>query len=150
MKASSGILGFSLVETVVALGLFAFCILGVLALIPIGIGAARSVTEESSATALADAVFGAWAVAPGSAREFSIPYMFTNPAIPVNETTSQTFYFADENEQVESEDLASLQMLYRSSGAIGSGFTVDLVFQWPPGPTSNRTQTRIFQQFVPR
>jgi uncharacterized protein (TIGR02598 family) len=150
MKTSALKSGFSLVETVVALGLFAFCILGVLALIPIGMGAARSVAEESSAAALADAFFGAWMVAPTNANSFSIPFMFTNPTVPVNGAGTGTFYFRDDGEQVVSPNEASLQMSYSAAAQPGGGFLIDLIFQWPAGQTNAATQTRRFQQFVAR
>ena len=150
MKTVLRLRGFSLVETVVALGLFAFCILGVLALIPVGMGAARSVAEESSAAALADAFFGAWTVAPTSANAFPIPFMFTNPAIPVNQAGTGAYYFRDDGEQVGSPNEASLQMTYSAVAQPGGGFLIDLIFQWPPGQTNAATQTRRFQQFVAR
>jgi uncharacterized protein (TIGR02598 family) len=150
MKLLSQKSAFSLVETVVALGLFAFCILGVLALIPIGMGAARSVAEESSASALADAFFGAWMVAPTNANAFPVPFMFTNPTVPVNGAGTGTFYFRDDGEQVASPNEGSLQMSYSATAQPGGGFLIDLIFQWPPGQTNAATQTRRFQQFVAR
>jgi len=151
MKTVQRVCGFSLVETVMALGLFAFCILGVLALIPVGMGAARSVAEESSASALSDAFFGAWLVAPtnANANDFPIPPMFTNPAVPVNRSASGTMYFRDEGEQVTDAAQASLQMDYAVTQQTG-GFGIDLVFQWPPGQTNAATQIRRFQQFMAR
>ena len=140
---------FSLVETVVALGLFAFCILGVLALIPVGMGAARSVAEESSAASLADAFFGAWLAAPTNASEFPIPPMFTNPPVPVNRPGTGTLYFRDDAEQATAASLASLQLDYTVTQQTG-GFGIDLVFQWPPGQTNAATQVRRYQQFIAR
>ncbi|MEY3480692.1 MAG: hypothetical protein RIQ71_1467, partial [Verrucomicrobiota bacterium] len=74
--------GFSLTETVIALGLFAFCILPIIGLMPVGTGAARSVEQETQAVHLAEAFFGAWQVRPvdpttGKAviTTFSIPSM---------------------------------------------------------------------------
>jgi type II secretory pathway pseudopilin PulG len=142
--------GFSLVETVVALGLFAFCILGVLALIPIGMGSARSVAEEGSAAALADAFFGAWLVAPTNVTEFKIPSLFTNPTVPVNRPGSGMVYFRDDGEQ-SSLDSATLQLNYNIVAQTApSGFLIDLVFQWPPGQSNAATQVRRFQQFIAR
>jgi type II secretory pathway pseudopilin PulG len=149
MKTLERVCGFSLVETVVALGLFAFCILGVLALIPVGMGAARSVAEENSAAALADAFFGAWLVAPTNSTVFLIPPMFTDPAVPVNGSSTGTMYFRDDAEQVSDATQASLQMDYTVAQQTG-GFGIDLVFQWPPGQTNAATQIRRFQQFVAR
>ena len=151
MNRNSLTTAFSLVETVVALGLFAFCVLGVLALIPIGMGSARSVAEESSASALADAFFGAWLVAPTNVTEFEIPSMFVSPAVPVNRADADTIYFRDDGAQVASATEASLQMNYNVvSQASPTGFLIDLVFQWPPGQTNAATQVRRFQQFVAR
>lgn len=149
MKTPALKCGFSLVETVVALGLFAFCILGVLALIPIGMGSARSVAEESTASALADAFFGAWLVAPTNATEFDIPFMFTNPAVPINRAANGSMFFRDDGEQVASATGASLQLSYNVTAQAG-GFALDLVFQWPAGQSNAATQTRRFQQFVAR
>jgi len=149
MKSLLRLSAFSLVETVVALGLFAFCILGVLALIPVGMGAARSVAEESSASALADAFFGAWLVAPTNASAFPMPPMFTNPPVTVNGPGSGTMYFRDDGEQVDEAAQGSLQLDYAVTPQTG-GFGIDLVFQWPPGQTNPATQIRRFQQFMAR
>lgn len=149
MKSFPRLSAFSLVETVVALGLFAFCILGVLALIPVGMGAARSVAEESSASALADAFFGAWLVAPTNASTFPIPPMFTNPPVPVNGPGSGTMFFRDDGEQVGGAAQGSLQLDYTVTPQAG-GFGIDLVFQWPPGQPNAATQIRRFQQFMAR
>jgi len=159
-KSPPRVRAFSLIETVVALGLFAFCILGVLALIPIGMGSARSVAEESSAAALSDAFFGAWQVSPTGVTEFEIPNIFTNPPVPVNRAGQGTMYFRDDATQAESETIASLQLSYRAvvettnvvvqgtNQTRTNGFLIDLVFQWPPGSTNAATQIRRFQQFI--
>jgi len=155
MKGALTSAAFSLVETVVALGLFAFCILGVLALIPVGMGSARSVAEESAAASLADAFFGAWLVAPtnANATEFEIPFMFTNPAVPINRAANGIMFFRGDGEQVASAtDDATLQLDYNITDltAQAGGFALDLVFQWPPGQSNAATQIRRFHQFIAR
>ena len=152
---------FSLTETVIALGLFAFCILPIVGLIPVGVGAARSVNQEGQSAALADAFFGAWEVRPGNSKEFGIPVMFpTNSpfgltnAVPLTAKNGK-FFFAGNGAQVLSGTEASMSMAYAISNK-GGAMSVDLVFEWPANTASGNSpstnpaaQVRTFSRAFP-
>ena len=142
--------GFSLTETVIALGLFAFCILGVVALIPVGMNAARSVTQESTAVNLAEAFFCAWQVAPSGAATFPIPGMF--PAgqreVPLS-AGSGTVFFLGDGTQASSSGEAAMQMDYNVAVA-GDLATITLEFVWPVSTSTNLQQRRSFQRAMSR
>lgn len=143
--------GFSLTETVIALGLFAFCILPIIGLIPVGMGAARSVKQEAQAADLAEAFFGAWQVKPAnnSATEFPIPSMFTNPAVPLKSTPKSVMYFDGDGAQVDSVAAAAMKLVYDvNTDASTKTVTIKLDFSWPPtdGPAA---QKRSFVRVLP-
>lgn len=144
--------GFSLTETVIALGLFAFCILPIIGLIPVGMGAARSVKQEAQAADLAEAFFGAWQVKPtnNSATEFPIPFMFTNPAVPLKSTPrNQVMYFDGDGAQVDSVAAAAMKLDYDvNTDANTKTVIIKLDFSWPPngGPAA---QKRSFMRVLP-
>jgi len=150
MKSAKENGGFSLTETVVALGLFTFCVLAVISLIPVGMNSARSVAEETSAVNLAEAFFGAWLVAPSNATTFLITNMFTNPAVPLT-ATNGTNYFRSDGEQVSSPNGAGMEMAYNVTSNVNErSFNIDLTFKWPVTSATNAVQTRNFNQVIPR
>jgi len=156
--------GFSLTETVIALGLFAFAILGVLALIPVGMQSARSVVNESTVVNLSEAFFGAWQVAPTNASTFPIPGMFPpsspNPqpglideaAVPLAAGRG-TRFFLDDGTWTPDRAEAAISMDYDISVAPGMA-TINLDFVWPPqvGSQTNNPaqQRRSFTRVMPR
>lgn len=140
--------GFSLVETVIALGLFAFCILPIIGLIPVGMAAARSVEQEAQAANLAEAFFGAWQVRPPAAKEFSIPGMYTNPPVPLDSSKPGTMYFDGAGAQVDSVGAAAMKLEYDINTATNI-VTIKLDFTWPPNGGA-ATQKRCFKRVVPR
>ena len=137
---------FSLTETVIALGLFAFCILPIVGLIPVGMGAARSVAQEAQAASLAEAFFGAWQVRPAGVNEFKIPGMFTNPAIPLTQK-SNSMYFAGDGTQLSNSNGASMRLNYNIV-ADTTAATITLDFVWPPGGGA-AAQKRYFIRRIP-
>lgn len=145
MKTSGG---FSLTETVIALGLFAFCILPIIGLMPVGMGAARSVEQEAQAANLAEAFFGAWQVRPTGATSFSIPGMFTNPAVPLDSSQPGTMYFDGGGAQVASESGAAMKLEYDINTSTNI-VTIKLDFSWPPNGGA-ATQKRCFKRVLPK
>jgi uncharacterized protein (TIGR02598 family) len=148
MKSSCG---FSLTETVIALGLFAFCILPIIGLMPVGMGAVRSVAQEAQAADLAEAFLGAWQVRPTNTNAstfFSITNMFTNPQVPLGQG-SDTMYFAGDGTQKPNASGASMQLDYKIT-TTATNATVDLNFYWPPGKTNAAAQKRSFTGVFPR
>lgn len=148
MKTASG---FSLTETVIALGLFAFCILPIIGLMPVGMGAARSVEQEAQAANLAEAFFGAWQVRPPGATTFSIPGMYTNPAVPLDSSKPGTMYFDGAGAQVDSAAAAAMKLEYDINTPSGEPniVIVKLDFTWPASGGA-ATQTRSFKRALPR
>ena len=55
---------FSLIEVVIALGIFAFCIVGIVGLLPIAANSVKSVSQETNANNIAESIAGFWQVAP--------------------------------------------------------------------------------------
>lgn len=137
--------GFSLTETVIALGLFSFCILGVLALIPVGMSSARGVVNESTVINLAESFFGAWQVAPTNASTFPIPGMFpANVAglgqgvVPLTAGRGER-YFLDDGMQTTDQSEAAIQLYYEIE-QVGGTTAINLDFVWP---VTERSQTNL-------
>lgn len=142
--------GFSLTETVIALGLFAFCILPIVGMIPVGMGAVRSVSQEAAAANVAEAFFGAWQVRPPNVTKFPIPVMFPDPAgVPLTQG-SGTNYFDGTGAQVTDPGAATMSMAYAVTTNSNSA-TISLDFTWPPpvGSGSNPVaQKRSFTRVI--
>lgn len=143
---------FSLVEVVVALGIFTFCITVLLGLIPVGLKSARSVSEEANAVHIASSVFGLWQVIPTNftTRALTISNVFTNIGT-VGAAGSSTNYFDAAGVQVGGLNNASLAMIYRATSlgaAVPGGWDVELRFQWPARSASNApgVQSRTFRE----
>ena len=139
---------FSLIEVVIALGIFTFCVTILLGLIPIGLKAVRSVTEESNAIHISSSVFGFWQQAPNGAP-LVIPGVFSNASLLVGAAGSATNnYFGDSGSPTNAAS-ASLLMAYTATAlpSVPNGFNVELQFQWPARAAANSTarQTRTFQ-----
>ena len=76
--------GFSLVEVVIAMGIFSFCIVAIVGLLPVGMNSVRSVSNENNAIHIASSIEGLWQVAPLGST-ITIPNIITN--LPIS--TSQ-------------------------------------------------------------
>jgi hypothetical protein len=133
---------FSLIEVVISLGIFTFCIIGVVGLLPIASNAVKSVSLESSANNVAESISGIWQVAPVSAIPVSIPLggnrtmgNFTiGPAGPDN----QPYYYDNDGRITNSVD-ASFRLDYAAAPLSVNTFTVNLTFTWPPNASGNST-----------
>jgi len=128
---------FSLIEVVIALGIFAFCIVGIVGLLPIAANSVKSVTQESNANNIAESIAGFWQVAPlGSSTTGG---NFTMGNFTVGNFTD-TFNYDNNGAQVDSSDPnASLSMDYDAQGLSGypGSFTVNLTFTWPANAPSD-------------
>jgi uncharacterized protein (TIGR02598 family) len=142
--------GFSLVETVLALGIFAFCILTLLGLMISGMRSARSVGDETNAVSIANSVFGGWTMQKNKSATLTIADMLTNLP-PVSAVASDLeFFFDSAGRQVESANGASLKMFYSTTpDASGGSSLVELVFWWPPLAPTNAAQRRSFSKDIP-
>jgi len=126
---------FSLIEVVIALGIFAFCIVGIVGLLPIASNAVKSVSLESTANNIAESIAGFWQVAPlGSSTTGG---NFTMGNFTVGSLTD-TFYYDNNGALVPTIDESSLKLDYDATGSSGT-FTVNLTFTWPPNASDNST-----------
>lgn len=136
---------FSLIEVVIALGIFAFCIVGIVGLLPIAANSVKSVSQESNANNIAESISGFWQVAQlGSSTTGG---NFTMGNFTVGNGTD-TFYYDNNGAQVPTIGESSLKLDYNAQGLSGypGSFTVNLTFTWPPNASANSTiaTTRTF------
>lgn len=136
---------FSLVETVVALGIFAFCISTMLGLLPVGMRASRSVADEANALHIASSIFAARDRSPLNST-ISIPSI--GLSIPVQAQNSQNLFFDSRGTVVPEASGASLSMRYESRPvpAFANSYEVNLVFNWPLNAPPQLAQQRTFSQ----
>jgi uncharacterized protein (TIGR02598 family) len=136
---------FSLIEVVIALGLFTFCIVGIVGLLPIAANSVKSVSLESTANNIAESIAGFWQVAPGNAT--SSGGSLNIGTFKVGAAGEDTFYYDNDGFEVPS-DRASLRLEYKAAplDTSPSSFTVNLTFTWPPNASGNSTTatTRTF------
>lgn len=145
---------FSLVEVIIALGVFVFSITVLLGMLPVGLKSVRSVQNEGNAVHIASSIFGLWQMAP-SGSELTVPGAFSNLGSVGTATGSGTTYYFDEyGSRASSSDIASVAMVY-SAVNTGSPATweVSLEFHWPAQGNSTNTASgvqsrRFIQNFV--
>lgn len=145
---------FSLIEVVISIGIFAFCIVGIVGLLPIASNSVKSVSLESNANNIAESISGIWQVVSANSTtpvSVSIPLggnrtmgNFTIPAVSDNQT-----YYYDNDCRYTGSTLspdASIRLNYTAAqlGTVGNTFTVNLTFTWPPTASSNITTTRTY------
>jgi uncharacterized protein (TIGR02598 family) len=137
---------FSLIEVVIALGLFAFCIVGIVGLLPIAANSVKSVSQETNANNIAESIAGFWQVAPLTASTSGGNFTMGN--FTVGTTGNQTFYYNNDGSIVPNVTDASLRLVYDVNALNGfpNTFTVNLTFTWPPNDSANPTTatTRTF------
>jgi len=130
---------FSLIEVVIALGLFTFCIVGIVGLLPIAANSVKSISQESNANNIAESISGFWQVAPSTASTSGGNFTMGN--FTVGTTGNQTFYYNNDGSIVPNVTDASLRLVYDVNALTGfpNTFTVNLTFTWPPNASSNST-----------
>jgi uncharacterized protein (TIGR02598 family) len=149
--------GFSLVEVVVALGLFSFCIVAITGLLSVGLGSTRSVVNEGVAVNIAASVFGAWDAQQDGAVALTVPGLVTNlPKLSTSESNS--FYFDQSGVQTSDATQGAFQMDYVTKASEPASAadeeevesvattTLDLIFSWPVGGATNALQTRRYSR----
>ena len=139
-------LAFSLIEVVIALGIFAFCIIGIVGLLPIAANSTKSVSQESNANNIAESISGFWQVAPLTSSTGGGNFTMGN--FTVGTVGNQTIYYDSSGSEVPSATDASLKLVYNAQALSGYSdtFTVNLTFTWPPNasPNSTTATTRTF------
>ena len=134
---------FSLIEVVIALGIFSFAMVGIFALIPVSMNSIRSVSNEIRANEIAQTIFGIWDIAPSEMRTNAID------AIPISGLTttnvdgvtnfcigvSQTVYCGDDGYLTRNNNKATMAIQYAVENYTDNDDEfkrVKLTFSWPP------------------
>ena len=140
---------FSLVETVLALGIFAFCIVVLLGLMPVGLRSARSVANESNAVNIGQSILAAWAMQKNKAQDLRLPPFLSNSLPPLNQALPEReIFFDDFGNEVESAEVASLKLSYSVELPEPDVATVRMRFAWPPLAPPETVQTRDLVQSI--
>jgi uncharacterized protein (TIGR02598 family) len=141
---------FSLVEVVIALGIFTFCAVGIVGLLPIALDATRTVSQETNANNIADSISGFWQVAGNGANSGND---FTMGDFTIGTPGSRTLYYNNDGLQVAEADKnqASMKLAYDVQNLTGypDTFTVNLTFSWPANaPDTSPTVNRRFFNYI--
>ena len=135
--------GFSLIEVVIALGIFSFCIVAIVGLLPVGMNSVRSVSNENNAIHIASSIEGIWEVAPAGYNLTNSNFPITNLYIGVT-NNAPPFYFNEFGEQTNSTG-ASLNMTYTATNNTnftpGTAYDVKMIFKWPANAPSTSYQS---------
>ena len=135
--------GFSLIEVVIALGIFAFCIVAIVGLLPVGMNSVRSVSNENNAIHIASSIEGIWQVAPTNTSITNSNFPITNLYIGAT-NNALPFYFNEFGEQTDSAG-ASVNMTYTATTNTNflpsTAYDVKMIFKWPPHATNTATIT---------
>lgn len=144
---------FSLIEVVVALGLFSFCIIGIMGLLAVAMGSTRSVADESNAADIASSVAGLWEVAPTNNTPVELSDSATNA--PMGQFTigaaTSTFYYDADGRNLPNATGATLRMDYKAEQVAGQpgSYAVSMTFLWPAsGPTNAPTVNRRYYRGI--
>ena len=137
--------GFSLIEVVIALGIFAFCIVAIVGLLPVGMNSVRSVSNENNAIHIASSIEGIWQVAPLGSSPITIPNIITTLAI--SSSANSTYFFDEFGDPLANSTGAALKMNYKTAGS-GNSTTVNMTFSWPPSATESYQSKREFSYTI--
>jgi uncharacterized protein (TIGR02598 family) len=136
--------GFSLVETVIALGVVSFCLLNVMALLPIGLASNRDSLQKTAAASIAAEVSSDLRQAPVTVGSASQSPRFQIGQSSTTSTTTVLYFGSDDSflNGTASGATVSGNWLYRATvtvGATTSGSTVPvrILVTWPALADSN-------------
>lgn len=134
---------FTLVETVIALGIFAFAIIIMVGMLPVGLRSTRDVANESNAISVSSSIMGAWRHAALNSS-VTLPNIVTNLSIA---TGSNQLFFNEFGTQTAPEN-AAFRIDYQVSNdpAFPSLYRVDLIGHWPANAPDTVAQKRIFTE----
>jgi uncharacterized protein (TIGR02598 family) len=131
---------FSLIEVVIALGLFTFCIVGIVGLLPIAANSVKSISQESNANNIAESIAGIWQVAP-AANISIINSNFPMTNLYIGSSNLSTHYF-NEFGQATNSNNASIRMEYEAANFAGNSYSVNMTFCWPANSTNTNSTTK--------
>ncbi len=139
---------FSLIEVVIALGIFAFCIVGIVGLLPIAANSVKSVSQETNANNIAESIAGMWQVVSFT-NSTNYSTNITNANFPVTNlmirsTPLNTNYYFNDFGQETNSNSAALKMEYdaRTNGTYSTAYDLNLTFYWPAHSTNTNTTTK--------
>ena len=129
-----------MIEVVIALGIFAFCIVGIVGLLPIAANSAKSVSQESNVNNIAESIAGLWQVAPATNisiinSNFPITNLF------IGSSKLSTNYFNEFGQETNSNN-ASLRMEYEATNFSSNSYSVNMTFCWPAHSTNTNSTTK--------
>ncbi len=147
--SSAAVAAFSLVETVLALGIFAFCVVVLLGLMPVGLRSARSVANESNAVNIGQSILAAWTMQKNKGQDLALPPFLSNSLPPLNQPLPEReIFFDDFGNEAPSAEAASLKLIYSVDLPEPGVATVRMRFAWPPLAPPETVQTRDLVQSV--
>lgn len=135
--------GFSLVEITIALGIAAFCLLAIFALLPTGMNTNRSSVQETIGASIASAIVADLRSTPTTGTgATSSPIYKLNPGTATNAGAGQTIYvFANGSLASSATDTSQADDIYKvvytvtDDPTVSSTKVVDLKVQAPaPAP----------------
>jgi uncharacterized protein (TIGR02598 family) len=139
MKKSQ--IGFTLVETVIALGIFAFAIIILIGIFPVGMRSTRDVANESHSINVSQTIFGIWKQAR-LGDTVVIPGFITN--LPVS-LGNRELYFNDAGVQTtQQEAVFRIDYNVTSDPLYNNLYRVDLICHWPANAPDEVAQKRVF------
>lgn len=132
-----------------ALGLFTFCVVAIVGLLGVGLGAARSVANECAAVNIAESIYGGWQAQQDATQPLTVTNLFTNLPTLATAASEDLLYFDGSGVQVASAPEAAFEVLYTVIGGEAQPnqplvSTLQLDFRWPPGAPTNAAQTRSY------
>jgi uncharacterized protein (TIGR02598 family) len=140
MKRLRETMAFSLVEVTLAIGVAAFCLLAVVALLPVGTKVSYSSTQETGATNILGAVVADMRATPASATASS---QYGISFASGDETTLYFDQFGNYSTMLDSKSV--YRLVVTSNGGSGATF-VNLKVTWPAAalPANAAGSSEIF------
>jgi uncharacterized protein (TIGR02598 family) len=134
---------FTLVETVIALGIFAFAIVIMVGMLPVGLRSTRDVANESNAISVSSSIMGAWRHTALSSS-VTLPNIVTNLSIS---TGNNQIFFNEFGTQTTPQN-AAFRIDYQVSNdpTFPSLYRVDLICHWPASAPDTVAQKRVFTE----
>jgi hypothetical protein len=119
---------FSIIEVIVAIGIFASVIVSIFGLLSIALYSVRSVENETIANNFCETIFGIWDVFPREHRDQPIPIPYMG-----NFTLSQnrTFFLNENGAITDDSSKAAIKVEYIVDKSNNFNM-IDTTFIWPP------------------
>jgi uncharacterized protein (TIGR02598 family) len=140
--------GFSLIEVVIALGIFTFCIIGIFGLLPVALNSVRSVKNTNNAMAIAGMIDSIWSGATPALISAASPVNF--PGVGNFTIGSSSIYYFDDYGRMTNSNSASLRLNYNYDPVNINGSAlnqVTMTFIWPPN-SADDSPLRVNKSFT--